>query len=158
MSRRKSGFLTGLFIGGLTGAIMGVLYAPRPGDETRKKLTERGEEAAAGMKSVALRAAGSGEDIIGNIKSILSDATGLVSDTLRALRKEIREETEELRQMVFEERQARNKKRIVEDYDTFGRCDCSLDEEDREPKGGGSRKDPFDDYRSIENPDDTEED
>lgn len=105
MAGRKGGFLTGLFVGGLIGTVMGVLYAPRSGEKTREKLTQRGEEVADGLKRAASTVARGGEDIMDNLKSIVLDATGLVSDTLKVLRREIREETEELREMVRRERQ-----------------------------------------------------
>lgn len=111
MAGRKSGFLTGLFIGGLIGTVMGVLYAPRSGEKTREKLTERGEEVADGLKRVAFTVARGGENIIDNLKSIALDATGLLSDTLRVLRREIREETEGLREMVRREREERSAER-----------------------------------------------
>jgi gas vesicle protein len=36
--------LTGILIGAAAGAVLGVLYAPESGTETRKKLSERGGE------------------------------------------------------------------------------------------------------------------
>ncbi|MEA2020456.1 MAG: YtxH domain-containing protein [Patescibacteria group bacterium] len=46
MSNNNSGesFVKGLFIGALGGAILGVLFAPDEGRETRRKLKEKGEE------------------------------------------------------------------------------------------------------------------
>ncbi len=38
MSDNRSGFWTGLFLGGVIGAVAGVLAAPRPGRETRRLL------------------------------------------------------------------------------------------------------------------------
>ncbi|HHY37633.1 MAG TPA: YtxH domain-containing protein [Clostridia bacterium] len=133
MAGRKSGFLTGLFIGGLIGTVMGVLYAPRSGEKTREKLTERGEEVANDLRRVASTVARSGENIIDNLKSIALDATGLLSDTLRVLRREIREETEELREMVRREREGRSAGRS--DESRVGRSD-----EEDEDERGASRK------------------
>lgn len=46
MARRGGGleFLSGLFIGGMLGAVIGLLLAPQSGQETRAQLLERGIE------------------------------------------------------------------------------------------------------------------
>jgi gas vesicle protein len=47
MGERNSGFgdfLTGILVGGAIGYVFAMLNAPRPGDETRQILTERGRE------------------------------------------------------------------------------------------------------------------
>lgn len=44
MSERTSDLLTGLFIGGLIGAVLGVLFAPKSGKETREDLARKADE------------------------------------------------------------------------------------------------------------------
>jgi len=47
MSKENSGgteFLLGLFVGGMLGAVIGLLLAPRSGEEMRSQLAERGIE------------------------------------------------------------------------------------------------------------------
>lgn len=47
MGNRSSGvleFAAGLFLGGLLGAVLGLLMAPQSGEETRRQLSERGIE------------------------------------------------------------------------------------------------------------------
>jgi gas vesicle protein len=44
MSNRTTDFLTGLLIGGLIGAALGVLYAPKSGKETREDIGRKSEE------------------------------------------------------------------------------------------------------------------
>lgn len=44
MSDRSVDFLKGLVIGGLIGAVLGVLYAPKSGKETREDIARKTEE------------------------------------------------------------------------------------------------------------------
>lgn len=46
MAKQRGGsdFLAGLFIGGMLGALIGLLMAPQSGEETRAQLAERGIE------------------------------------------------------------------------------------------------------------------
>ncbi len=44
MSEKTSDLLTGLFIGGLIGAVLGVLFAPKSGKETREDLARKADE------------------------------------------------------------------------------------------------------------------
>ena len=47
-------FITGLLIGAAAGAVLGILFAPAKGSETRKNLTKKGEdlkENIAGLKN-----------------------------------------------------------------------------------------------------------
>jgi gas vesicle protein len=44
MSERIEDFFKGLLIGGAIGAIIGILYAPKSGEETREDLMRKAEE------------------------------------------------------------------------------------------------------------------
>ena len=44
MSDRQFDFLKGLFVGGLIGVVIGVLYAPKSGKETREDIARKAEE------------------------------------------------------------------------------------------------------------------
>jgi len=44
MSDRIGDFLKGLVIGGLAGAVVGILYAPKSGKETREEIGKKAEE------------------------------------------------------------------------------------------------------------------
>jgi gas vesicle protein len=44
MSDRSGDFIKGLFIGGLIGAVLGILYAPKSGKETREDIARKTEE------------------------------------------------------------------------------------------------------------------
>jgi gas vesicle protein len=44
MSERNSDLLKGLFVGGLIGMVLGVLFAPKSGKETREDITREADE------------------------------------------------------------------------------------------------------------------
>lgn len=51
MSEKGGDFLKGLFIGGIAGAILGILYAPKSGEETREEIARKTEELLAKAKA-----------------------------------------------------------------------------------------------------------
>ncbi len=61
---RTSSFLSGLFWGGITGFILGVLFAPRAGVETRELLKEKGEEFEMKVKEASDEIKAKGRDIL----------------------------------------------------------------------------------------------
>lgn len=68
MSESKEGgwFALGAFLGASIGAAIGLLYAPRPGAETRRSLTEKSEglrERAAGAGSEMAEGTGSADEV-----------------------------------------------------------------------------------------------
>jgi gas vesicle protein len=46
MSERNGDFIKGLLIGGLIGAVVGILYAPKSGKETREDIARKADELA----------------------------------------------------------------------------------------------------------------
>ena len=50
MSERNSDLLKGLFVGGLIGMALGVLFAPKSGKETREDITRKADELLAKAK------------------------------------------------------------------------------------------------------------
>ena len=50
MSDRAGDFLKGLLIGGIIGAVVGILYAPKSGKETREEIGRKAEELMAKAK------------------------------------------------------------------------------------------------------------
>ncbi len=50
MSDRAGDFLKGLLIGGVIGAVVGILYAPKSGKETREEIGRKAEELMAKAK------------------------------------------------------------------------------------------------------------
>ncbi len=54
----------GFFIGVATGLALGILYAPRPGQETRQRIRERGREARETAEKIIHEAQEKAENII----------------------------------------------------------------------------------------------
>jgi len=50
MSNRTDDFIKGLLVGGLVGAMIGILYAPKSGKETREEIGKKAEELMAKAK------------------------------------------------------------------------------------------------------------
>jgi gas vesicle protein len=48
---KSSGILTALIIGAAVGAVLGILYAPDKGSETRKKVNEEGKKMSDAIKN-----------------------------------------------------------------------------------------------------------
>ncbi len=63
----KRNFLAGLLVGGVLGAAFALLYAPRPGDETRTRLRERGEDIRGRVK-------GKTDEVVTRARSKMEDA------------------------------------------------------------------------------------
>ncbi len=59
----------GFFVGSVVGLALGVLYAPRPGRETRQKVIERGHEAKETAEKIIHEAQEKAESIIGQARS-----------------------------------------------------------------------------------------
>jgi len=101
MSDRRSGdgFFQGLLFGILGGAVMGILFAPEPGEETRKRLKKKGKE----LRDKAVEIAGEVEDAVGplveeakrGVKEVaeeIEDAAEPVKDTARQKLDDLEEE------------------------------------------------------------------
>ncbi|MHB8789743.1 MAG: YtxH domain-containing protein [Desulfobulbaceae bacterium] len=66
LRRNRAGMLAlGVVIGGMAGAVAGVLYAPRAGKETREDLTRRGSEA---WEKVKENASTTGQQLISAVE------------------------------------------------------------------------------------------
>jgi len=50
----KGDFFKGLVIGAVTGSILGILYAPKPGEETRSQLKDRADYLKRRMRRKAM--------------------------------------------------------------------------------------------------------
>ncbi|MFA4858492.1 MAG: YtxH domain-containing protein [Candidatus Margulisiibacteriota bacterium] len=62
-------WLKGVFAGGLIGLVAGLLYAPRKGEDTRKKLQETLEKARKAGADIK----GKGEELVGKAKQKINE-------------------------------------------------------------------------------------
>jgi gas vesicle protein len=61
---RGSSFFEGLIFGAVVGFVLGVLYAPRPGDETREMLKEKAHDLAKEARNLTEEAKAKGRDLL----------------------------------------------------------------------------------------------
>ena len=76
------GFGTGLIIGSLLGAIAGIMFAPKPGDETRAQVLEK----TAGLRDRA-------EELAGEARGLIREAV----EEGRAVASRLRKSNEDIR-------------------------------------------------------------
>lgn len=74
MSDRDSGFFTGVLFGAAVGFLLGVLFAPAKGDETRKVIADKSKEVADDLKSRT-------EEVIERLKAKINAKGELVEDS-----------------------------------------------------------------------------
>ena len=111
MSEKSSDLLKGLFIGGLVGVVLGVLYAPKSGKETREDiarttedLLSRGKEeyekaveksktayeaAVKHLKGLEISAKEKAEEVEGKINEFAHKGANALSDSKNRLKKAI---------------------------------------------------------------------
>lgn len=81
MSDREGGagaFIEGIFIGAVLGAVLGVLFAPQPGEKTRKWLKTVKEE----NQDIIDEAIGNGENLINSARKSIEDKIQKLSKVL----------------------------------------------------------------------------
>lgn len=66
-------FIAGLAVGVAVGAIAGLLFAPEAGEETRKKLTEKGKELSHDLYDKYDELKGSVGEILEDLKNIKAE-------------------------------------------------------------------------------------
>ena len=90
MSEQDSGggFFTGFVIGGLIGAAVGVLLAPKSGQETVEEIRTRGSEWRARSKELL-------DDESGTLKETVADLKEILRETVQEAREVLKEAVEE---------------------------------------------------------------
>lgn len=100
MSSETRSFLKGLLIGGLIGAVLSVLYAPKSGKETREELKKKTDEWIAKtkegyeytvehLKEVETAAKHKVEDMEEKVSGIAEHGIGVFQDTKNRFKKAI---------------------------------------------------------------------
>jgi gas vesicle protein len=90
--RTEYGFaaLTLAFVaGGLIGATLGVLFAPRPGVETREKIKERAEEAGEKLRGAVETIRDKAEGLAETGKEKYSEICGKVRDSVDKIKEKV---------------------------------------------------------------------
>ena len=93
MSDRRSGFgdfLTGLLVGGAIAYIVGLLNAPRPGDETRQMWTEKGRE----LRDQAM---GTIQDTVDKTEKMVSENRGKMGSSVSSIKDRVQERVSDLK-------------------------------------------------------------
>ncbi len=80
MSESNGNFCKGLFIGGLIGAVIGILYAPKSGRETREELTRKADEVISRTKEEYEKNKEDYEAVFKHIKDVGSSIKGKASE------------------------------------------------------------------------------
>src|SRR5436190_5031491 len=80
-SKRPAGFLAGLFLGGLAGAVTALLLAPQSGQETRQQLQQRAVK-------VSERAAGKVDEVVSQARTKSGQVKANLTEKARDLKKQ----------------------------------------------------------------------
>jgi len=87
-----AGYLGWFFFGGVIGAAAALLLAPRPGQETRDMLRERGEEVAKKAQELASDAQGRAGEWLDKSRELFEEQTRRLMSAFEAGRDAMREE------------------------------------------------------------------
>lgn len=96
MASNKGSFIGGLFIGTVVGGILGILFAPGEGTETRKKVREGTEEALGDVYNQVLTYSD-------NLKDQLQDMTNTMTDKVADYKNQIEAKIQEIQDEVDDE-------------------------------------------------------
>ena len=95
MSEKIVDFVKGFLIGGVIGAALGILYAPKSGEETREDISKKTDELLAKAKEEYEQAAKKLSDLAERGKEEIQDARGRFKKAIDYGIKAYREKQEE---------------------------------------------------------------
>jgi len=102
--RTGGGFLAGIVIGGLLGAGVALLLAPRSGQETREELLDRSAEIRERASGLAARAWEDVDQLVSRGRSAVEDTTATFRDAYTEGSQAAAEQAEELQRRFRESR------------------------------------------------------
>ncbi|TAK27727.1 MAG: YtxH domain-containing protein [Chloroflexota bacterium] len=103
-ARTGGGFLAGIVIGGLLGAGIALLLAPKSGQETRDELMDRSVELRERASELAARAWGDVDELVSRGRSVVEDTTATFRDAYSQGTQAAAEQAEELQRRFREAR------------------------------------------------------
>lgn len=80
-TKNPGGFLAGLFLGGLAGAVTALLLAPQSGEETRQQIQQRAAE-------LSDQTAAKVENVVSQVRSKTDEVKATVNDKAKELKKQ----------------------------------------------------------------------
>ena len=98
-----SSFMSGVVLGAMIGAALGVLYAPAKGEETRKKLKDTSEKYVEKGQEVY-------DEVREKLTPMLNDLKDASEPTRQAMMKKFDELSDEVKSKVKEEKETLRKK------------------------------------------------
>lgn len=112
-NHNSGSFLNGAFFGFLVGAVVGVLFAPGPGDETRKKLkeahdeySEKGKKLIASTKETMEEVRLAAEPLVREIEEKVIPVLERVQEAEESVKEEVLEKIDQIALETDESRKA----------------------------------------------------
>ncbi len=82
--KRGPGFFAGFLTGGIIGAALALMFAPRPGEETREILLEKSSELRTKAQELSAKAKESADDLLEIGKTVIEEQRARVEEAIQA--------------------------------------------------------------------------